>query len=347
MSALASRTIKPCPPDPERFWADAEVLLEPDDPRPGSWAGGPSAQLVDGTWWLAYRLRRPVGEGRGFVNVVARSDDGVRFTPVVAIGKDTFGAESLERPALVHTPEGRWRLYLSCATPGTKHWRVDLLEAGSVEALATATPRTVLAGSETLAVKDPVIRYDGARWHLWASVHPLDDPTATDRMRTDHATSPDGVEWTWRGAAPTRPPGRWGGRGGGVAAVGRRGARSRGPLRGGGAGAACGSPQSCSTVRRPGPCTTGGRRRRRTGRSGPVWPARTATDVSSPRSPVLSCRARTRHRGCATPTSWPCRGVVPAGSTRRRGPTAGTSCARSCWRAERANLYQAGRLDRH
>src|SRR4051812_1017422 len=125
MSALASRMIQPCPPDPERFWDDSEVLLEPDDPRPGSWAGGPSAQLVDGTWWLAYRLRRPVGEGRGFVNVVARSDDGVRFTPVVAIGKDAFGAESLERPALVHTPAGRWRLYVSCATPGTKHWRDD------------------------------------------------------------------------------------------------------------------------------------------------------------------------------------------------------------------------------
>src|SRR4051794_41306406 len=123
MSAWASRTIQPCPPAPERFWADSEVLLEPDDPRPGSWAGGPSAQLVDGTWWLAYRLRRPVGEGRGFVNVVARSDDGVRFTPVAALGKDAFGAESLERPALVCTPEGRWRLYVSCATPGTKHWR--------------------------------------------------------------------------------------------------------------------------------------------------------------------------------------------------------------------------------
>src|SRR5687768_6327686 len=103
-------TSLPRPPAADRFWSDAEVVLAPDDPRPGAWAGGPSAQLVDGTWWLAYRLRRPVGEGRGFANVVARSTDGVRFTPVVELGKDTFGAESLERPALVHTPEGRWRL---------------------------------------------------------------------------------------------------------------------------------------------------------------------------------------------------------------------------------------------
>jgi hypothetical protein len=168
---------------------------------------------VDGTWWLAYRLRRPVGEGRGVANVVARSDDGVRFTPVVGIGKDRFGAESLERPALVHTPEGRWRLYVSCATPGTKHWRVDLLEADSVEQLATAEPRTLLPGDDRTAVKDPVIRHDGTLWHLWASVHPLDDPEATDRMTTEHATGPDGVHWTWRGTALAGTPGSWDARG--------------------------------------------------------------------------------------------------------------------------------------
>jgi hypothetical protein len=206
-------TTMPRPPAADRFWSDAEVVVAPDDPRPGAWAGGPSAQLVDGTWWLAYRLRRPVGEGRGFANVVARSDDGVRFTPVVELGKDTFGAESLERPALVHTPDGRWRIYVSCATPGSKHWRVDLLEAGSVDELATATPRTVLPGSATTAVKDPVIRHDGREWHLWASVHPLDDSAATDRMTTEHATSPDGVDWTWRRTALAGTDGSWDARG--------------------------------------------------------------------------------------------------------------------------------------
>ena len=201
------------PPSQDRFWADAEVVLAPEDPRPGAWVGGPSAQLVDGTWWLAYRIRRPVGEGRGVANVVARSADGTRFTPVTEVGKDMFGAESLERPALVHTPEGRWRLYVSCATPGTKHWRVDLLEAASVEELAGARPRTVLPGSSTAAVKDPVIRHDGRQWHLWASVHPLDDPDATDRMATEHATSDDGVTWQWRGTALAGTPGSWDARG--------------------------------------------------------------------------------------------------------------------------------------
>jgi len=226
VTSSASPTSRLAVPDPGPFWADADVVLAPEDPGPGSWAGGPSALLVDGTWWLAYRLRRPVVEGRGYANVVARSDDGVRFTPVVDVRKETFGAESLERPALVHTPEGRWRLYLSCATPGTKHWRVDLLEADTVEELASATPRTVLPGSATEAVKDPVIRHDGQLWHLWASVHPLDDPAATDRMTTEHATSDDGVIWQWRGTALTGTAGTWDARGVRFATVVLDGART-------------------------------------------------------------------------------------------------------------------------
>ena len=196
-----------------RFWADADVVVVPDDPRPGAWAGGPSALLVGDTWWLAYRLRRPVGEGRGFANVLARSADGVHYSPVLRRDREDFGADSLERPALVRTPEGRWRLYVSCATPGTKHWRVDLLEADAPELLATAVPRTVLPGDSACAVKDPVIRHDGRQWHMWASVHPLDDPTATDRMRTEHATSPDGIDWTWQAIALTGRPGAWDARG--------------------------------------------------------------------------------------------------------------------------------------
>jgi hypothetical protein len=73
--------------------------------------------------YLAYRVRRPADPGRGVDVVVARSDDQFHFEPVAAISKELVGAESLERPALVRTLDGRWRLYLSCATPGTKHWR--------------------------------------------------------------------------------------------------------------------------------------------------------------------------------------------------------------------------------
>src|SRR5258705_3171928 len=99
------------------------VAAEPPGTGPGYWAGAPCAVAGDGEIFLAYRLRRPIAQGRGYAVAVARSADGERFETVATIGKDDLDCESLERPALVRTPGGRWRLYLSCATTGTKHWR--------------------------------------------------------------------------------------------------------------------------------------------------------------------------------------------------------------------------------
>jgi hypothetical protein len=199
--------------------AASQVVVSPDGSGPGAWAGAPSALLHDGVFHLAYRLRRPIGHGRGFANIVARSRDGVRFETVATLGKEAFGAESLERPALAVTAAGTWRAYISAATPGTKHWRVDLVEAATPEGLASATPRTILPGSADLAVKDPVIVAHDGRWHLWASCHPLGDPDATDRMTTEYAASEDGVHWTWHGTALRGRAGSWDARGTRVAAV--------------------------------------------------------------------------------------------------------------------------------
>ncbi|BCY07969.1 hypothetical protein [Actinoplanes sp. L3-i22] len=200
-------------------WEDSTVVVEPPGTEPGAWSGAPSSIVADGHVYLAYRLRLPIGAGRGIANVVARSSDGLNFTVVAEIGKDTFGAESLERPALVRTPEGRWRLYVSAATPETKHWRVDLLEADTPEGLATAAAVTVLAGDETAAWKDPVLHHDEHGWHLWASVHPLESWDDADRMTTEYATSPDGVHWTRRRTALAGRPGRWDARGVRVSSV--------------------------------------------------------------------------------------------------------------------------------
>jgi hypothetical protein len=195
------------------------VVAPPPAAGPGSWAGAPSAVLVDGTYYLAYRLRRPLGKGRGVANVVARSPDGVAFEIVAVVEKDSFGAESLERPALAVTDDGTWRLYVSCATPGSSHWRIDLVEASSPERLAEGWVRTVLPGSREVAVKDPVVVHHGGRWHLWASWHPLTDPEHTDRMTTAYAISEDGVRWFWQGTALTGRPGHWDERGARVSAV--------------------------------------------------------------------------------------------------------------------------------
>jgi hypothetical protein len=202
-------------PQPER----SVVAVGPPGPGEGTWAGAPSAACRDGEIYLAYRLRRPEGQGRGYAVAVARSSDGVHFETLLSIGREELDAESLERPALVTTPDGTWRLYLSCATPGTKHWRVEVLEAGHPGAFDARRSRVVLPGDARTAVKDPVIVHDGDRWHLWASVHPLDDPDQTDRMATDYACSPDGLAWTWQGTALSPRPGEWDSRGARVTAV--------------------------------------------------------------------------------------------------------------------------------
>jgi hypothetical protein len=112
----------------------------------GNWAGAPSAALaVDGTYVVAYRVR--TAEQRGAAVVVALSDDGERLATVATVDKDRFGAESLERPAIVRTERG-WRLYVCCATPGSKHWWIDVLEADDPAALPGADARTVFPGDE-------------------------------------------------------------------------------------------------------------------------------------------------------------------------------------------------------
>src|SRR5579859_5304804 len=87
----------------------SQVAVSPPGAGEGYWAGAPSAAVGDDAIYLAYRLRRPLGAGRGYAVTVARSADGVRFDPVLTVTREQFGAESLERPALVRDPAGLWR----------------------------------------------------------------------------------------------------------------------------------------------------------------------------------------------------------------------------------------------
>lgn len=150
--------------------------------------------------------------------MVATSQDGERLTPVAVLEKERFDAESLERPAVVAL-DGGWRLYVSCATPGSKHWRIDALDAEDAESLARATPRTVFAGSDAVGVKDPVVRRTSAGWRAWICCHPLEVVDAEDRMTTALATSDDGLAWRWHGTVLSGRAGKWDARGARVTAV--------------------------------------------------------------------------------------------------------------------------------
>jgi hypothetical protein len=203
------------PPNP----GQSVVAISPPASGAGYWVGAPCAVRRDDTIFLAYRLRRPIGQGRGYAVEIARSADGEDFEPVLTITREQMDAESLERPVLVDLPDGRWRLYLSCATYGTKHWRVEVMEAADPGAFDPATRRVVLPGGAATAVKDPVIMYHDGIWHLWASAHPLADPDEADQMITEYATSLDGLDWTWHGVALARRPGEWDARGVRVSSV--------------------------------------------------------------------------------------------------------------------------------
>ena len=192
-------------------------------PAPGAgpqhWAGASSAALADdGSFVVAYRLRVTADDYAAVV--VGRSEDGANLETVATLDKDRFGGWSIERPALVRTESGRWRIYVCPATPNSKHWWIDVLEADEPEGFADADARTVFPGDDVTAVKDPVVRAKpGGGWHAWICCHPLDEADEEDRMTTAYATSADGLDWEWHGTALAPRPGRWDARGARVSAV--------------------------------------------------------------------------------------------------------------------------------
>ncbi|CUR55707.1 conserved hypothetical protein [metagenome] len=198
---------------------DQQVVVPAPGDGPGNWSGAASAVLVDDDIYLTYRVRRPLAEGRGVSTVVSRSHDGITFTPLCEVYRDEFGAESFERPVVLRRPDGGWRLYLSCATPHSKHWWIEALDADRPEDLPTGRRTVVLPGSDTVAVKDPVITLHEGRWEMWLCEHPLTEAEHEDRMTTSYLTSDDGLSWTRHGTVLSPRTGEWDARGARVSTV--------------------------------------------------------------------------------------------------------------------------------
>lgn len=185
---------------------------------PGYWAGASSAALdTDGSFVIAYRVRN--GHDGIDQTAIARSPDGETFATVAMLDQSRFGAQWMERPALVRTEQGRWRLYICCGTPESKHWWIDVLEADEPGAFEHAEAIPAFPGDKRTAVKDPLVRLKDGRWEAWICCHPLDVPGAEDRMSSAYATSRDGLTWTWRGTVLTARPGQWDARGARITSV--------------------------------------------------------------------------------------------------------------------------------
>ncbi len=187
--------------DPQK----GKPVLEPEGKGYGYWVGGHSVVFdpAEDKFYLYYRVRHPLGRGRGGKCRIAESKDGVKFTDIWEATKEQLDAESIEVGSLIQDPlTGKWRLYISYQVPGGT-WRVDLIEADHPKNFDPWHHRTVMQPEEygLAFVKDPRVYIVGGLYVVFVAVsaretwaegesgwrHPLGND-ATGMM-----TSPDGI----------------------------------------------------------------------------------------------------------------------------------------------------------
>ena len=154
--------------------AAGRVILAPEVDAPGYWVGAPSVWVEGEDVYLSVRHRRPLDRGRGWKSVIYHTSDGATLTERWACTAEQFNSESIERCALVHPPEGPWRYYVSYVDPADRRWRIDLLEAPTIEQLDPRTRIPVLDGANTHSegVKDPVMLLMDGLTYLLAGYGP-------------------------------------------------------------------------------------------------------------------------------------------------------------------------------
>ena len=159
------------------------VVAEPPGAGYGFWAGAPSAVFDPGSglFYCYHRLRWPLGDKRGGVcRVVASSDPSAPpagWRTVWEATREQFGANSIERAGLIRDPFSQeWRLYICSETaqsydrnPAT--WRIDLLQATSVETLDPRRRRIAMDAAMYgfSHVKDPVVLVVGGEYFVYTS----------------------------------------------------------------------------------------------------------------------------------------------------------------------------------
>lgn len=188
---------------------DGRTLLAPEGRGHGHWVGAASIarDVGEDRVLVAYRDRRP--EGRGHRCVVAELSEGEPAS-LWSMSAGSIGAESIERPALTATPDGRWRLYFSYVEPRTGRWQIDVLEADAPDQFDSADARPVLtaAGTGTEGVKDPYVLHVDGIWFLFVNAVELATEGGSGPRRgvggdvvlpTGLAISLDGYDFAWEG----------------------------------------------------------------------------------------------------------------------------------------------------
>ena len=121
----------------------------------------------------------------------------------------------------MRTPAGTWRLYVSCATPDTKHWWIEAIDADRPEDFADRPPHRRAARLRHGRGQGPRDRASTtrrlARLDLRAPAHRA-QVTRTG-CRTAYHRSDDGLVWERHGTVLAPRPGAWDARGARVSDV--------------------------------------------------------------------------------------------------------------------------------
>lgn len=142
----------------------------------GYWAGAPSV-LYDQDrklFYLSYRLRKPLDEGRGYLSVLAESKDGIHFKSLVKITKDELGTSSIERSAITKNPDDSFSLYISYVDPVNNKWRIDLIRGDRPQDFDPRERVEILTSEKTDSegVKDPWIMQIGGMYFMFVPYGP-------------------------------------------------------------------------------------------------------------------------------------------------------------------------------
>ncbi|MGC8668920.1 MAG: hypothetical protein ACP5VE_12475 [Chthonomonadales bacterium] len=223
--------------------AAGSVVLEPEGTGPGWWVGAASAVYDWKTagYYLYYRLRKPRELGRGAECCIARSGDGLHFTPIWRASRNDFQTPSIERGCILHGEDGVWRLYVSYVDREDNRWRTDVMEASEPHRFDPAARKCVFTARDVgvEGVKDPVIfTWEGRFYGLFSYAAAADALSQDERSRmhatadayntglvrslTGLAVSDDGVHFQWLGTALAPREGAWDGYCARVSSVVRR-----------------------------------------------------------------------------------------------------------------------------
>jgi len=177
--------------DPEK----GKTVFEPEGEGYGYWVGGHNVVFDsdEKKFYLYYRIRHPLGKGRGGVCRVTESTDGVKFNKIWEATKEQLDADSIEVGSLIKDPAtGMWRLYISYDTGHC--WRVDLIEADHPKNFDAWHHRTVMQPQDygLSSVKDPRVYIVGGLYVVFVSV-PSRERWIEDESGWHHPVGADGT----------------------------------------------------------------------------------------------------------------------------------------------------------